>query len=355
MGKGKRIQDFRNLNLNSVDKNEYKSSKASKSTLLKEELIIEVEEKPSKSEKKKTKENLFYNENQKQTNKNTKIRKKNTKNNSKGKTQNIDNRTNKTYIEQENNKRKKEERKNTSVLISSFLLVFICVGVIAGCLTTPTFDVMLIYAEDGTNVTSGEIQNFFSNVKGKNTYLINTAEIESNIATHPYIFKAEISRKLPDGLEVKYYERKPYSIIKYIESYIFIDKYSSILEIKKENDDPELPVIYGVETEEFIPGQKLEGIAKLKFENVVYLMETAEHVDFDYTISEINYIDAEEIRLLIDGLNVEIIYGKIEREILNDKVTYLNEILKELEDKKGVLDLSSANYSEKVIFTEILK
>ena len=124
---------------------------------------------------------------------------------------------------------------------------------------------------------------------------------------------------------------------------------------KAENNLPELPIIYGIETEEFIPGKKLEGVANLKFENTVYLLETASHVSFDYKISEINYTDAEEIILLIDELNVEIKYGEIEREILNDKITYLNEILKELKDKKGILDISSANYSEKVIFTEILK
>ena len=128
-----------------------------------------------------------------------------------------------------------------------------------------------------------------------------------------------------------------------------------ILEIKKENENYELPIIYGIETDEFIPGQKLSGTASLKFENSVYLLETAEHVNFDYVVSEINYTNSEEVRLSINEENIQIVYGKIQKEILSDKIAYLNEIIKELNNKKGTLDISSENYSEKVIFTEILK
>ena len=261
----------------------------------------------------------------------------------------------KTYIEKENEKRKKEKRKRTSFIVSTFLLVFITIGVIAGCLVTPVFDIQNIQTLDGTNVTSAEIQRYFIEYKGKNTFLINISEIEKKIETHPYIYQATVTRQLPNSLNVTYKERKPYAFLKYIESYVLMDKYGSILEIKQQNDNPELPIIYGIEAEEFIPGQKIDGVANLKFENVVYLLETATHTGFDYTITEINYTDTEEMRLSINEMNIEIIYGNVERTILNDKVSYLNEVLNELINKKGTLDISSSNYSEKVIFKEILK
>ena len=348
MGKGKRIQDFRNLNLESYNetKNEYKKKNHAETTLNEKEFIIEVEEKPRK---RKNNANST-----KSVNKN--YSKKVEKNNKRKKTQKE--RVNKspiTYVEEENNKKKKEKRKSTSRLVSAFLLTFIFVGVIAGCLTTPTFDVMSVEVENGENVNAEEIQKYFSDSKGKNIFLVNTSEIEKKIETHPYIYKAEVTKNLPDILCVKYKEREPYAIIKYIESYVLIDKYGSILEIKKENDMTELPIIYGIEAGEFVPGEKLEGIANLKFENSVYLLETALHTNFNYTISEINYTDSEEVKLSIKEIDVQIIYGSIERDILNDKITYLNEILKKLGDKKGTLDISSNHYSEKVIFSEILK
>lgn len=336
MGKGRRIQDFRNLNLdNSLEKkNNYTTSITDK------EFVIEVQEKSSENnndKKEKVYEKTISSKAKKKVKKQTKKK------------------SPKTYIEEEHKRQKKEKQKKTSKIIATFLLVFICIGVIAGCLTTSTFDVTYVKVDDGENVMSNEIHRYFSQVKGKNTFLINLEELEQNIQNHPYIYKAEVSRILPSGLEVNYKEKVPYAIIKYIESYVLIDKYGSILEIKKENENKNLPIIYGIEAENFVPGSRLEHIASLKFENAVYLLETAKHVSFNYTISEINYTDSEEIRLSIEEQNIQIIYGAVKREILNDKMAYLNEILKKLGNKKGTLDISSTNYSEKVIFTEILK
>lgn len=360
MGRGRRIQDFRNLNLDSSNESKRKKNNI-KSSMTEKEFIIEVEEKPSKKEKsidnnKKSKKEVAKNIKNKNTKKKeSDIQKSKQYNKTNNKKTIKKAKSPKTYIEEENDKIKKEKRKNTSIVISSFLLVFILIGVIAGCLTTPTFDIANIEAIDGVNVTSGEIQNFFTEYKGKNTFLINTEEIAQIIEEHPYIYKAEVNRKLPNKLTVEYVERKPYATLKYIESYVLIDKYGSILDILKENTYPDLPIIYGIETDEFIPGKKLDGVANLKFENTVYLLETAEHVSFDYKISEINYTDSENIKFSMNNSNVQIIYGSIERNILIDKIAYLNEVLTQLGNKKGALDISSSNYSEKAIFTEILK
>ena len=351
MRKGKRISDFRNLNLEKSTEKINKTSNINKlsSSITNKEFIIEVEEKP-RTNASKTKEM-----NKKSLKEGTSEKKQDKKNLNKKKKKEEKKKSPKTYIEEENIKNKKEKKKKTSKIVSAFLLTFIFIGVIAGCLTTPTFNVMQVDVEDGKNVYATEIEKYFTEVKGKNTFLINISELEEKITEHPYIYKAEINRTLPNRLTVEYKERKPYATLKYIESYILIDKYGSILEINKENKNPNLPIIYGIEAKEFIPGQKLDGVAELKFENSVYLLETASHISFNYTVSEINYTDSEEIRLSIEEQNIQIIYGAIEREILNDKMTYLNEVLKKLKDKKGTLDISSTNYSEKVIFTEILK
>ncbi len=355
MGKGRRIQDFRNLKLDSSENNERRNNEI-KSSMTEKEFIIEVEEKPGKKNIKNDKSQKDYAKKLKASAKkkyNTKT--KNEKESIKNKKALKKAKSPKTYVEEETIKTKKEKQKKTSMVVSTALLILILIGVVAGCLTTPTFDVKYIEAREGQNVTSGEIQKYFTEYKGKNTFLINTEEISEIIESHPYIYKAEVNRVLPNKLSVEYIERKPYASLKYIESYVLTDKYGYILEILKENIYPDLPIIYGIETEEFVPGEKLEGISNLKFENTVYLLETAEHVSFDYKISEINYTDSENIKFSMNNSNVQIIYGAIERNILIDKIAYLNEVLIQLGDKKGALDISSSNFSEKAIFTEILK
>jgi len=342
MGRGKRIQDFRNLKLDSLDKadeildvNKLKSGS---------ELVIEVEEKPKKGSKNNiantTKRSSKNTKKQNKTKKKEKVSLKQTKKSSK------------TYIEKENDKRKMEERKRKSAWLSAFLLTFIFVGVIAGCLVTPTFDVSTIFVEEGVNVRASEIQNYFSTSKGKNIFLVDTKTIEEELEQHPYIYKAEIFRELPNRLKLKYFERTQYSIIKYMESFVYIDKYGNILEIKQENTNSEIPVINNIESDSFISGNKLKGISALKYENIVYLLETAENADFNYTITEISYEDLEKVELSIKEKDIKIIYGEIQKELLRDKIMYLNEVLKKLDDKKGVLDISSTNYTEKGIFSE---
>ena len=342
MGRSKRIQDFRNLKLDSLDK----SDEILDTNKLKSgsEFVIEVEEKPKKGSKNNISDGTKHFS--KSTKKQTKIKKKEKVSLKQTK------KSSKTYIEKENDKRKSEERKRNSAWLSAFLLTFIFVGVIAGCLVTPTFDVSTIIVEEGINVRASEIQNYFSASKGKNIFLVDTITIEEELEQHPYIYKAEISRELPNRLKLRYFERAQYAIIKYMESYVYVDKYGNILEIKQENTNPEIPVINNIESESFISGNKLEGIAALKYENVVYLLETAESANFNYTITEINYEDIERVELSIKEKDIKIMYGEIQKELLRDKIMYLNEVLKKLEDKKGILDISSTNYTEKGIFSE---
>lgn len=347
MGKGRRIQDFRNLKLDNTENNERKNNDI-KSSITEKEFIIEVEEKPGKKDISYDKDKKERKKKNKSSTKKEEVKTKKKKTLKKAKSP-------KTYIEEEQIKIKKEKQKKTSMVLSTVLLILVLIGVIAGCLTTPTFDLKYVEANDGQNVFSGEIQKYFDEYIGKNTFLINLEEISKKIENHPYIYKAEVNRILPNKLSVEYIERKPYASLKYIESYVLTDKYGYILEILKENTYPDLPIIYGIETDEFIPGNRLEGLANLKFENTVYLLETAEHVSFDYKISEINYTDSENIKFSMNNSNVQIVYGAIERNILIDKIAYLNEVLIQLGDKKGALDISSSNFSEKAIFTEILK
>lgn len=252
-----------------------------------------------------------------------------------------------------NNKNKKKTKKKSSMLLPLCLFILIAIGICIGCLTTPTFNISNITAMNGENVASSEIINIVSYVKGINTFKISLKELASKVEKLPYIKSAKIERKLPNELLVTYEERKPYAIIKYLESYVYMDKFGYVLEVKKENDADDLAIIYGIETTEFVPGKELVGADRLKYENIAYLLETAEQIDFNYKISEINYKDTNDLIISIKDVDIEIEYGNIEKDILNEKLIYLNSILKNIGNKKGTLNISNDNYTQKgVIFKE---
>lgn len=246
----------------------------------------------------------------------------------------------------------KKKEKKANVFLPFVLITLILIGICIGCMLTPTFNIDEIIVQSGINVNKEEILSKIEHVKGINTLKINTRKLEKSIKEIPYIRKAEIKRVLPDGLSITYEERKPYAIIKYLESFVIMDKYGFVLEIKKENDMQDLTIIYGIDAEQYVPGTTLDGVARLKYENVAYLLETASHVEFEYGISEINYQDTENLIISIRDADIEVEYGEIEREKLSEKIIYLMEMIKSIEGKKGTILINNEDYNKESIFRE---
>lgn len=249
--------------------------------------------------------------------------------------------------------RNKKRKKKVS-LVPFFLMILILIGIGIGCMLTPTFNISNIEISNGINVTSEEILSKVSHVKGVNTLKVNTKSLEKSVEEIPYIRTANVKRVLPSELSVTYEERTPYAIIKYLESYVIMDKYGYVLEIKKENDMKELTIVYGIDADEYIPGQVLDGGARLKYENTAYLLEAANRVRFEFDITEVNYQDSENVIFSVadteKGMEIEVEYGSIEREILGEKMSYLNEVLKKSEYKSGILSINKDDYNKEAIF-----
>lgn len=240
-----------------------------------------------------------------------------------------------------------KKEKKSKIFLPFILITLILIGICIGCMLTPTFNIENIDVQTGVNISKQEIISKLEQIKGINTFKISISNLEKSIEEIPYIQKANIERVLPNELKVTYEERKPYAIVKYLESYVIMDKYGYVLEIKKENDMNDLAIIYGIDAEEYIPGKMLEGTARLKYENMAYLFETAKHVDFEYAISEANYQDTENLIISIKDIDIEVEYGEIEKDKLSEKMLYLNEMIKGIEGKKGTILINSDDYNIK--------
>ena len=249
--------------------------------------------------------------------------------------------------------RSNESKKGSvKVKIALFILLLLIVGVASGCLFAPVFDITDVITKDGVNVTSNEIFNAANIQKGTNIFRINDSKIIKQIKSLPYVRTAKIGRSLPSTVILKYEEREPYAIVKYLESFAIVDKYSYVLEMKKENPSGDLPIIYGLDSGECVVGKKLEGTTNLKYENCIYLLETANNMNFEYKFTEINYEDALNVKLYIKEKDVDVIYGEVNIDNIEEKLSHLSSILKELGDKKGKIDISNEDYLAKSVFTE---
>lgn len=255
---------------------------------------------------------------------------------------------------QPNNKEHKEKEPNNSKFIIAFFIILIIIGIGVGCLFSPTFNLTGIVVKDGDNITKEEILNSFYLPMGTNIFKIEYENIEKSVKKLPYIQTASANIKLPNEMEIDYVERIPFALLKYLESFLVMDKYGYILEITKENKFKSLPIIYNIKFDTYEIGSKLEDTAKIKYDNVVYLIEHANQNNFKYSISEINYESISNVKMWVKGLEVEIIYGEIDRNIIGDKLNYISEILTRINGKQGRVDVSSSDYLENTVFTERL-
>ena len=246
-----------------------------------------------------------------------------------------------------------DEKKGVNKAVVAFFVILVITGVGIGCLFSPTFNLRGIIVSDGTNVTRAEILNSFEIEMGINVFKINYKEIKNSVEKLPYIKSAEAKILFPDEMKIDYVERKPFALVKYLESYMVMDKYGYILEITRQNKYQDLPIIYNIEFDTYEIGKQFEDTAKTKYDNVVYLLETAVKNEFSYTISEINYESIGNVKLWIKESDIEVIYGDIDRNFIGDKLNYIEEVLNNTKGKKGKIDLSNSGYLEgKTVFTE---
>ena len=75
-------------------------------------------------------------------------------------------------------------------------------------------------------------------------------------------------------------------------------------------------------------------------------------MNFEPKISEINYDDSSNVKLYLLERDIDIIYGEVNIDSIEEKLGHLSSILKELGDKKGKIDMSNEDYLAKTVFTE---
>ena len=260
----------------------------------------------------------------------------------------------KPKIKKEKKVKEKSQTSSGNKLLTTLFALLIIIGIALGCLFSPTFELTDVMISDGVNVTREEIAKTFYIKPQINVFKIDYKEIKKSVESLPYIQKANPKLVFPNRIRIEYTEREPVALIKYLESYLVMDKYGYILEIIRKNKFEDLPIIYNIEFKDYEIGKQLDDTAKTKYDNVVYMLEIAKQNKFKYTIAEINYESIGNVKLWLNGEDVEIIYGKIDKNIISDKLSYIEGILENIKGKSGRLDVSSEDYLKKSVFTERL-
>ena len=175
-----------------------------------------------------------------------------------------------------------------------------------------------------------------------NIFSLNTANIKTRLMHDLRIDETDVSRRCPGTIVITIKERKPMAYVASNYGFLEIDKQGVVLAVLKNLKQVNVPMITGIRLENEYVGDKVENQTVTKIVNYLSLLD---EVTLNQ-LSELNIKPSDEI--VVYTLNsIPIRLGNSEGVI--DKAKLTNEMLRELEGKKIMVEYIDLSYASPVI------
>lgn len=185
---------------------------------------------------------------------------------------------------------------------------------------------------------------------GTNLLAIRPGQVERALVAHPWIAKAEVSRKWPHSLHLKIQERDPVALVQFGEELLYMDRQGMIFKPLSPGDPHNFPVITGLTPEQFRhPAGNLPEVVAQAFQMMDVLKANQPPLNLE-NISEI-HVDLERgFTLYANGVGVGLDLGFQEYSEKLQKFAQLWPVLvqKGLMTKIGHINL---NYPRRALVT----
>ena len=260
--------------------------------------------------------------------------------------------TNKNY---KNNKKKQVKSKKKRKIIFKFIkwltLVGIVIGGIVFALLSPIFNIQDVIVYGNSKVSSETIVSLSGLSIEQNIFSFRTSSVVNGIKQNAYIDTVNVSRKLPNKVELNVEERVATYMLTYGNAYVYLNNQGYILEITSEKGS--YPIITGYETpvEDIVEGNRLCTNDLEKLNDVLKIMEAISSAGNE-TYKQITKIDITDIT------NYILTLGKAKKTIyigdttnLSTKVLWINKFMEE-EKNEGTIYLNIDLNSEMPYFRE---
>ena len=171
---------------------------------------------------------------------------------------------------------------------------------------------------------------------GASLLAIRPGQVERALMTHPWIAKAEVSRKWPHSLHLKIQERDPVALVQFGEELLYMDRQGMIFKPLSPGDPHNFPVITGLTPEQFRhPAGDLPQVVTQAFQLMDVLKKTPPPLNLE-NISEI-HVDLERgFTLYANGVGVALDLGFQEYPEKLEKFAQLWPVL----SAKGIINQS---------------
>ena len=246
----------------------------------------------------------------------------------------------------------RRKRKRVLRVIKYLTLLAIIIGGIVYTLLSPIFNIKNIEVYGNSKISSDTIISLSGLSINQNIFSFWTSDIKDAIKQNAYIDKVQISRKIPDKIEISVQERVATYMLTLGNAYVYINNQGYILEITSKK--LAVPVIIGYNTpaEEIVEGNRLNETDLEKLNDVLKIMEAASSGDNKLAelITQIDISDKNNYILDISSEKKKIYLGDVSD--LSTKILWINKILKDEEKNEGTIYLNVNLNVEEPYFRE---
>ncbi|MFZ5448373.1 MAG: cell division protein FtsQ/DivIB [Thermodesulfobacteriota bacterium] len=214
--------------------------------------------------------------------------------------------------------------KGVALLLGVLTLAGLSVGLVVGyhrLLTCSAFcikDINNIEIEGTKRLSRSLVLQQARLVPGVSLLAIRPGQMEHSLISHPWIAKAEVARKWPNGLHVRIQERDPVALVQISEELLYVDGQGNLFKPLSPGDPHNFPVITGLGLDQFRHAEgALPEVVTQAFHLLEVLKQTPPPLNLE-NISEV-HVDLERgFTLYANGLGVPLELG------LTDHVEKLN-------------------------------
>ena len=235
----------------------------------------------------------------------------------------------------------KEYKKSPSKKL--LFLVVLVVSVFA-VLLSPVFNIKQINVTEMKKYSKEEICSMIGVGVGENLFAYNSHNAKKILSADTYVEDVKITKSFPNTINIEINERKVRGYVPYMDSYLYIDEYGRVLEIKGSFTEP-LPVVTGLNFNSFQLGEKIEADNKDAFDVVVVIAQVMTKYAMLDTVVKLDVSDTQRITAFVN--KIEINLGDISN--CDEKIRTMAEVVKQIPEKdRGTLDLS--DLSKPIVF-----
>ncbi len=234
-------------------------------------------------------------------------------------------------------KKKKKKRKKKRYLLKFFILLLVIAAVIF-FMRSDFFNIEKISVNNNEHYTEEQIIKIADVKIGDNLFEFTVKGLKKKLTKDPYIETVDISRKIPNGLEITVNEREESIVVPYGEKFIIADYEGMVLRLA--DQAPDLTIVNNLEPEKPVPGTALEVGETQILTDTLNLLKDVEGVDLYF--KKISVSQHSVKAYIYDSLVVEGSY-----ENISENLSYLSTVISDLHKKKikrGTIKVSGNKY-----------